>query len=53
MKFWKNIFQSIPDSDQLNGMTSEMKTIYISQLFFQKEESLLVVTNSLFEANLL
>ncbi len=51
MNLWKTIYTSIPDAEQINGLISEMKAIYISQSFLEQDDSILVVTNSLFEAN--
>ncbi len=53
MNFFKTLWNPIPKEDQINGLTNETKAIYIYNMFEEKQESILVVTNSLFEANLL
>ena len=51
MSLWNTIYHEIPDATQINGLTLEMKAIYISQSFLENNDSILVVTNSLYEAN--
>ena len=51
MNLWKTIYSKIPNVDQISGLTLEMKAIYISQQFEEQDDSILVVANSLFEAN--
>lgn len=53
MNFFKTIWNPFPKENQIIGLTNEMKAIYIYNLFEEKDDSLLVVTNSLFESNLL
>ena len=50
MKFFNNLFPNIGLND-VNGLTDELKCIYISELFKRRNKSILVVCNSLFEAN--
>ncbi len=53
MNFFKTIFNPFPEAEQVNGLTYEMKAIYLYHLLEEKKSSILVVTNSLFEANTL
>lgn len=53
MNFFKTIWNPFPKENQIIGLTNEMKAVYIYNLFEEKDDSLLVVTNSLFESNLL
>lgn len=48
------IFSDIFSNDKhivVSGLTDELKSIYISQKFAEEKESILVICNSLFEAN--
>ena len=47
---FNNIFVEF-DKDVLIGLNNEMKAIYIYSLFKKKKENIVVVTNTLFEAN--
>ena len=53
MNFFQTIWNPFPESQQVNGLTNEMKAIYLYHLLEEKSSSILVVTNSLFEANTL
>ncbi len=53
MNFFKNLWNPLPKEEQIVGLTNETKAIYIWNLFDEVKDSILVVTNSLFEANLL
>lgn len=50
MNFFDNLFPNIELND-VSGLTDELKCIYISELFKKENKSILVVCNSLFEAN--
>lgn len=52
MKIFDNLF-NIPDSDcyGISGLNNELNCIYIYETFIKKNKSLLVVANSLYEAN--
>ena len=47
---FNNLFNNF-DSDVIIGLNNEMKAIYISSLFKKKRKNIIVVTNTLFEAN--
>ena len=47
---FQKIFNTFSDKN-LVGLTNELKSVYIYDCFIQKKKSVLVVTNSLFEAN--
>ena len=47
---FKSIFNTVDDKN-LIGLNNELKSVYIYDCFVQKKQSVLVVTNSLFEAN--
>ncbi len=53
MDFFKTLWNPFPEEMQVNGLTNETKAIYIYNIFESMNDSILVVTNSLFEANLL
>ncbi len=53
MNFFRTIWNPFPEAEQVNGLTNEMKAIYLYNLLEEKSSSILVVTNSLFEANTL
>jgi len=49
-----NIFQTLFEHynyENIGGMTDELKCIYINNLYLNKDKSLLIVCNSLYEAN--
>ena len=48
--FFNNLFNNI-DLNNVSGLTDELKCIYISQLYKRFDKPILVVCNSLFEAN--
>lgn len=52
MKFFENLFK-IPDNNYygISGLTLELNCIYIYDTFIKQDGSVLVVTNSLYEAN--
>ena len=50
MNFFSNLFKNVSIND-VSGLTDELKCIYISELYKKEEKSILVVCNSLFEAN--
>ena len=52
MKFFENLFK-IPDNNYygVSGLTLELNCIYIYNTFIKQDGSVLVVTNSLYEAN--
>lgn len=50
MSFWQQMFSSF-DAITISGLTNELKGIYIWQKFQTEKRSILVVENSLFEAN--
>lgn len=52
MKFFENLFK-IPDNNYygVSGLTLELNCIYIYDTFIKQDGSVLVVTNSLYEAN--
>lgn len=51
MSIWELLFEPFPKENQINGLTNELKGIYIYNIFQQKKESILVVTSSLYESN--
>lgn len=47
-----NIFNNLDYSrEEISGLTFELKTIYINELFNKTSKSILIITNSLYEAN--
>ena len=51
MNFYENIFKEYNINKTITGLTNELRAIYIYNIFKQKNESILYVTNSLYEAN--
>ena len=51
MNFYENIFKEYNINKRITGLTNELRAIYIYNIFKQKKESILYVTNSLYEAN--
>ena len=52
MKFFDNLFDINLNSDYcVTGLNRELNAIYIYEYFIKKNENVLVVTNSLYEAN--
>jgi len=54
MKFFDGLFQ-IKDNDYygVSGLNSELNCLYIYNTFLKYQKGMLVITNSLYEANLL
>ena len=50
MKFFNNLFD-IKDEQVILGLNDELKTIYLYDYYLNKTKSILVVCNTLFEAN--
>ena len=50
MDFFNNLFPKV-ELNNVSGLTDELKCIYISELFKKNNKSILVVCNSIFEAN--
>jgi len=50
MNFFNSLFDNVSIKN-VSGLTDELKCIYISELFKREDKSILVVCNSLFEAN--
>ncbi len=51
MEFFENIFPEILTTGEINGLTDELKMIYLYQIYKTKNRNILLITNSLFEAN--
>lgn len=48
---FENIFKNDIDLKRIVGLTNELKSIYMYNLFIQKERSIILICNSLYEAN--
>ena len=48
---FENIFKIDSQGRRIVGLTNELKSIYIYNLFIQKKQSIVLVCNSLYEAN--
>ena len=53
MSFISKIFNTDVDDDAIIGLTSELNSIYIDNFFKNTDNSIFVVTNSLYEANMM
>lgn len=49
MKFLKEMFSKI-DSKNISGLTDELKTLYINNIFQNKPQNIIVLTSTLYEA---
>ena len=50
-KMFENIFRIDSQGRRIVGLTNELKSIYMYNLFVQKKQSIVLVCNSLYEAN--
>ena len=51
MKLFHSLFPIVQTSGEIIGLTQELKMIYLFQLWNQQKRNILIVTNSLYEAN--
>ncbi|HHW69084.1 MAG TPA: transcription-repair coupling factor [Tenericutes bacterium] len=51
MNVFENMFRNLKNNVQIIGLNDELKGIYINNLFKKQNENLLVITNTLYEAN--
>ena len=49
MKFLKEMFSKI-DSKNISGLTDELKTLYINNIFQNKPQNIIILTSTLYEA---
>ncbi len=51
MNFFETIFPKIQITGEINGLTDELKMIYLYQIYKTKNRNIVLITNSLYEAN--
>lgn len=51
MELFSNLFSTVQTSGEIIGLTQELKMIYLFQIWKLKKRNILLVTNSLYEAN--
>ncbi len=51
MSFFETLFSSVLTSGEIIGLTNELKMIYLYELYKKEHRNILLVTNTLYEAN--
>ena len=52
MNYFDNIFDNLKISGNVNGLTNELKCLYLYNLYKKYKKNILFVSNTLFEANM-